>query len=153
MLKVDAVLEKPREMGMLVVKSRRRNRTDTANTTVLVFDSEGIARVPNIGDNLTNIRNWILASRGVAELVEVTTPLTFTEPAPAPLPVPAKAVENKPVSVAKPVPVMTPPVVAKSVVPPLVPPYEAPVIEVTEDKIENDDQGVVRRPVGRPKKS
>jgi len=70
MLKADAPVRKNLlESEMIILQSGRRNRTEVANSTIICFDENGIARVPHVGCALNDVQEYVRLSRGRVKLL------------------------------------------------------------------------------------
>lgn len=64
-------LQEQLEVPMIVVKHRwKKNRNDVAGSVVLGFNDEGIAKVPNMGNNRTAVETYCRFSKGLAKIVD-----------------------------------------------------------------------------------
>jgi hypothetical protein len=82
---------------MIQVKHRwLKGRSVVANNTIIAFGMDGVARVPNAGNALTDVETYIRSARGLAEIISVedhvVQPVLAT-------PVPAVVVKPQPAEV------------------------------------------------------
>jgi hypothetical protein len=70
------------EVPMILVKHRwKRNRSDVSGSVVLGFDKNGIAKVPDVGNNRPAVETYCRHSKGLAEIVteDVIAPAAMEE--------------------------------------------------------------------------
>jgi hypothetical protein len=156
MLKMEVEPAKPSEPTMITVKHRwKRNKLETCGNVVLSFNDVGIAKVPNIGNNILDVELYIQSSRNLARIISVGDTIleTETEPVVEKKPVVIESQESKPVAditskVVYKEEVSTEKVEVKSV--------ETPVIEesVEEEVVSEEpkEEVITRKPVRPPKK-
>jgi len=79
---IDNVGQNPWDsVPMIYIKHRRlRGHSTVANNTVLSFDADGIARVPNMGYALADVENFIRSVPGVAEIIKIETSVPEPQP-------------------------------------------------------------------------
>jgi hypothetical protein len=75
-------LQQKKEVPNIVVKHKqKKNKTASAGSIVLGFDSHGIALVPDVGSNRSDVEAYCRHSNGLAEIVDTFEVRTTTIPA------------------------------------------------------------------------
>jgi hypothetical protein len=75
-------LQPKKEVSNIIVKhKRKKNKAVSAGSVVLGFDSYGVALVPDIGNNRSEVEAYCRYSKGLAEIVDVFEVRTTNIPA------------------------------------------------------------------------
>ena len=72
-----------KDVPMIIIKHRwMKNRNKSFGTTNFSFDSDGIARVLDVGNARLDVEGYVRFSKGLAKVVVLTPPEPVSEPAP-----------------------------------------------------------------------
>lgn len=72
MLKMEDEPTKPSEPTMITIKHKwKRNKLETCGNIILAFNDVGIAKVPNVGNNILDAELYVQSSRNLARIISI----------------------------------------------------------------------------------